>query len=229
MEDMDRLYETVLAESVLRDSTGLESKELATKFREFVGPLVVTLNILSRQSYFQLIGATGTVGQELTRIIKDLQSVLEVPEDPKSPIQLLHPSFRDFLVTTGRASDHFLINEEHTHQWLAGRCLDLMFSSLKNNMCNLRPGNSPSTVSRKDLEKTISPELQYASYYWVEHLQRSLVPPTDDEEDPQSARVHRFFRKHLLQWLEVLSLIGRLSDAIHMINALESFVHVSKE
>jgi hypothetical protein len=227
MEDMDRLYETVLVESVLGDSSGLLREKLAIKFREFIGPLVVTLDILPLNSYFQLVGATGTVGQGLGKIIEDLQSVLEVPEDPKSPIQLLHPSFRDFLVTTGRAPDQFLINDAHTHQWLAGRCLDLMSSSLKSNMCNLRPGSSRFKVLRKDLEKAISPELQYACYYWVEHLQLSLVPPTDDEEDPQSARVHRFFRKHLLQWLEVLSLTGRLSDAVHMIYALESFVHVS--
>ena len=231
MEDMDKLYETVLVESVLRDSTGSLSKELAAKFRELVGPLVVALDILPRQSYFQLVGATGTIGEELTRILKDLQSVLEVPEDSKSPIQLLHPSFRDFLVTEGRSSDHFLINEADTHEWLAGRCLDLMASGLENNMCKQRLGSSPSAVAREDLEKAVSPELQYACKYWVEHVQRSRVSLTDDDDEnhPQSARVHRFFHKNLLQWLEVLSLIGRLPDAVHMIYVLESMVQVSKE
>jgi NACHT domain len=230
MEDMDKLYETVLVESVLRGSTRSLAKELAAKFREFIGPLVVAFDILPRQSYFQLVDATGTVAGELTRILKDLQSVLEVPEDSKSPIQLLHPSFRDFLVTKGRASDSFSINEADTHQWLAGRCLDLIASGLKNNMCKLRPGWSPSAVSREDLEKAISPELQYACKYWVEHVQRGGVSLTDDDEThPQSAQVHRFFRKNFLQWLEVLSLIGRLPDAVRMIHILESMVQVSKE
>ena len=227
-EDMNKLYETVLVESVLRDSTGSVSKELAAKFREFVGPLVVALDILPRQSYFQLVGATGTIDEKLTRILRDLQSVLEVPEDSKSPIQLLHPSFRDFLITEGQASDRFLINEADTHQWLAGRCLDLMASGLENNMCKLRLGWSRSATPREDLEKAlekaVSPELQYACRYWVEHVQRSRVflADGDDENHPQSSRVHRFFRRNFLQWLEVLSLIGRLHDAIHMIYILES-------
>jgi hypothetical protein len=229
IEDMDKLYEAVLVESVLRDSTGSLTEGLAAKFRKFIGPLVVALDILPRQSYFQLVGATGTIGEVLTKILEDLRSVLEVPEDSKGPIQLLHPSFRDFLVTKGRASDRFLINETDTHQWLADRCLDLMASGLENNMCKLKPGWSPSTVSREDLEKAVSPELQYACRYWVEHVQRSKVSLTDDENHPQSARVHRFFRRNLLQWLEVLSLIGRLSDAVHMIYLLESMAQVSKE
>jgi hypothetical protein len=116
------------------------SKELAAKFRDFVGPLVVALDILPRQSYFQLVGAKGTISEELTRILNDLQSVLEVPEDSKRPIQLLHPSFRDFLVTKGRASDRFLINEADTHQRLAGQCLELMSSSLQNNRRRTKGG-----------------------------------------------------------------------------------------
>jgi hypothetical protein len=39
--------------------------------------------------------------------------------------------------------------------------------------------------------------------------------------------IHEFLKKHLLHWLEVLSLIGKASEAICIISELSSRVSVS--
>ena len=68
------------------------------------------------------------------------------------------------------------------------------------------------------IEQYLSLDLQYACYYWVQHLQRSEARLVDD------CQVHKFLQKHFLHWLEVLSLIGKTSDSIHMVSDLESMV-----
>jgi hypothetical protein len=37
-------------------------------------------------------------------------------------------------------------------------------------------------------------------------------------------RVHAFLRKHLLHWLESMSLMGRMTEAVKMITSLHSMV-----
>ena len=67
----------------------------------------------------------------------------------------------------------------------------------------------------------IPAHVQYACCYWVHHLREGGVPL---EENGQ---VHTFLKKHLLHWLEALSLMRKTSEGILAIGSLESAVLVS--
>ena len=98
-----------------------------------------------------------------------------------------------------------------------------MSHKLKRDVCDLRKsGALASEVESKRIERCLPAELQYACQYWVQHLQRSEAQLYDDDQ------VHQFLREHLLHWLEALSLMGKISEGVVAITALESIVMVSE-
>ena len=71
------------------------------------------------------------------------------------------------------------------------------------------------------VESCIPLDVQYACRNWVYHLRQSNTVPHDND------RTHRFFQHHFLHWLEALSLIGKMSDSIYLIQTLEALLSVS--
>jgi hypothetical protein len=63
-------------------------------------------------------------------------------------------------------------------------------------------------------------DIQYSCQYWVYHLKESKDIICDNDQ------VYLFLRSHFLHWLEALSLIGRLSESISIINNLLDIVDV---
>lgn len=55
---LDKLYYVVLTHLTSRDSTSTIIKQPADKFRRYIGPLVIMVDTLPRQSYLQLLGTT---------------------------------------------------------------------------------------------------------------------------------------------------------------------------
>jgi len=139
------------------------------------------------------------------------------------PICLLHPSFRDLLVNEQRCHDEsYWVEERKTHGALAHCCLQLMSNNLKRDVCGLHaPDARADEVPWDRIKQCLSAELQYACQYWVEHLKKSETPLLDNEQ------VHVFLQKHLLHWLEALSLIGKTSEGILAIISLVSITQVS--
>jgi hypothetical protein len=71
------------------------------------------------------------------------------------------------------------------------------------------------------LEERIPPELQYACMYWVHHRTKVDSEPNDIDD------MYDFLETHLLHWLEVFSLTGRMAESIGLIEELQSIVDVS--
>lgn len=147
-----------------------------------------------------------------------LHSVLNIPNDPEIPIRLIHPSFHDFLSDEARCKDRrFFVQKASTHGHLLSRCLKVMFAALKQNMCNLQtPGSSPQDIQRGTLFRNIPWHVQYACQYWVEHLACASA-----EQSNLGLRdggiIQQFFQKYYLYWLEAMSLMGKVSEAVLMV------------
>jgi hypothetical protein len=156
--------------------------------------------------------------------VRHLHSVLNVPESQGPPIRLLHPSFRDFLLDKQRCHNQsFWVDEKQAHKTLANHCVQLMSDTLKQNICGLHTlGTLAAEVDSSRVEHYIRPEIQYACFYWVQHLRRSGTQLNDDNQ------VYQFLREHLLHWLEVFSLTGKTSEGVLAINSLETYIRVSR-
>jgi hypothetical protein len=189
--------------------------------KQVVGSIVVLFEPFSAIALAKLLHLRKEIVNVRLRL---LRSVLDVSESQDSPIRLLHPSFRDFLLDNQRCRDqHFWTDEKVAHKSLAQNCLKLMHTYLRKDVCGLcLPGTLASDVSRSQVEQCLPQQVQYACLYWVQHLQKSIVQLYDDD------RVHKFLREHLLHWLEALSLMRKTSEGVLAIISLESLVVVSK-
>lgn len=219
-EHLNELYTTVLRRSVRQHYSPTEKKALYSMLRRILGSIVVLFSLLTASSLCRLLDIAEN---KINQALKDLHAILDIPKVDTNPLRLHHPSFRDFLLDPKRCADQDLwVDEEQAHQILADRCIQLMSKSLKQDICGVgAPGMLVTDVERSFIEQGLSPEVQYACCYWMDHVQKSGTQLRDNDQ------VHVFLQEHLLHWLEALGWIGKISDGVHAIAALESFVPVS--
>ena len=214
---LTNLYLLVLQHIV----SGKQPKELENwmnDFRRFVSAIVLLFSPLSSVSLAKLACLDE---EEVQARFNTLQSVLSVPKDPDAPVQLLHLSFRDFLVD-GSASSDFWIDELTGHTQLAKDCIECMEQNLKKDICSLSdPGVRRNKIQRPILESNVSPELRYACRYWVRHLEGGK------KSDLDWRRIEQLLKVHFLHWLEVMSLFGWAFDTIGIITDLQLLAKVS--
>ena len=219
-KELDQIYTTVLTHSL---AVKLEQEEVArvqASFRRIVGCIVVLSDAMTHASLATILGEPKS---DIISTLHSLHSVLDVPEEETRPIRLLHPTFRDFLLNPARCLNQtFLVDARATHHHLLDCCLRLMKNHLRRNMCNLkRPGIRAHDLAKADVDKFIPLPIQYASRYWIHHLQQSNVDPIEH------SGIMDFFQTRFLFWLEGLALISRLSDGIIMVRLLEAMLAVS--
>lgn len=164
--------------------------------------------------------------EELDPTLRRLHSVLDVRQNPDTPLGLIHLSFRDFLLNEERSSKlPFRVEEISMHREVFVRCLTLMSEELRQDLCeHFLPG---SNAPRSQVEKSVPRYLQYACRHWVDHLskldadQRKAVGLVDN------GAVHVFLMEKLLFWMEAMGLIREAPTVILILNLLETLVDVS--
>jgi hypothetical protein len=219
-EELDNMYMLVLRQPIT-DCCDEERNDLVRRFKRIVGSIIILSEALSSIALEMLLHVRP---REISTILNPLRSVLNVPDDDKSPVQYFHLSFHDFLLDKKRCTDPQLwVDQKETNKDLFERCLDLMSEHLRRDICALRrPGVLASEVDKSKVESCLPPAVQYACCYFVTHLTGARISLRDGD------RLHMFLRKHFLHWLEALSLIGKTSEGILAITSLESVIIVSK-
>jgi WD40 repeat protein len=221
---LDKTYGPVLDQMLV--DVIVPEKRVIKEFKDVVGSIIMLASPLSTVSLARLIGIEHSVVKNRLSL---LHSVLNIPNDQENDqknnkVRLFHQSFRDFLVDPECKEDQFWIDERKTHEKLATRCLQLLSEPdrLEKNICGLQmPGMPRKDISKQTIDRCLPPEVQYACLYWVDHLKGS-TGKVQDEDD-----THKFLKRHFLHWLEVLSLMGRISESILLIDDLQSITDVS--
>ena len=194
-------------------------EQLLRQFRGIVGSIAILASPLSISALGQLLDIPmRTIDNQLD----SLHSVLSIPSSPNAPVRLLHLSFRDFLVDREKCGKSpFWIDEEQAHKEIAANCLRIM-DRLKQDICSIKsPGTPRSAVEPQKIDAFLPSEVQYACLYWVYHTQKAAIHLAD------GGQVYGFLIHHFLHWIEALSLIGRLSESLGLIKALQSLLQVS--
>ncbi|VUC28464.1 unnamed protein product [Clonostachys rosea] len=223
LDKLDMTYRPVLDQLIIGRSQATQ-KALADEFKRVVGPIVLLAEALSIPSLARLLDIREN---ELDRRLDSLHSVFSVPSSGERPVRMLHLSFRDFLVDSDKR-DHnpFWINERVVHEQIASKCLELLTSSghLKKDICNVkRFGAMRAEVEPSVVDKCLPAEVRYACLYWVQHLEQSRMALTENHP------AYKFLTQHFLHWLEALSLLGKISEGIAMINSLRALVNPTSD
>jgi hypothetical protein len=217
---LDQTYLPVLKQLEVGRSQS-EIEELGRNFRKIIGSIAVLADPLPTSSLARLLGISK---EDVDGHLHHLHSVLRIPSNPNSPVRLLHLSFREFLVDPNkeRSEFWFWVDEKEIHGMIMTRCLELLFTCLKENICSLGfSGTLRREINIKAIDEYLPAHIQYSCRYWVHHLEQSGKRILGEDA------VHTFLREHFLHWLEALSLMGKISDSISLIDTLRSLVDVS--
>jgi hypothetical protein len=218
---LDRTYLPIL-DQLLVDQDEAEKEELAREFREIVGTIIILVDPLSTISLARLLHIEE---EDVSGRLDLLHSVLSIPTNEDAPVRLLHLSFRDFLLDPQkRGKSPFWVDERKTHERIASKCLELMSrpGCLKENLCSLPwPGTLRTEVDNQVIDERLPAHVQYACHYWVHHLEQSKGHIRDGDQ------VHLFLQKHLLHWLEAMSLMQKISEISALFGILLSLASVS--
>ncbi|KAJ5716464.1 hypothetical protein N7493_008375 [Penicillium malachiteum] len=214
--DMDRTYLPVLNQ-LLAAKNKKEFEGLLQEFQNIIGVIVLLATPLS---VITLARLTGIPENKIINHLKRFHSVLSVPADLEAPVRILHLSFRDFLI---HSECEFRIDEKNTHQQIALNCLRIMNTRLRHNICDRASyGIQCKDIDPRIIQEHLPADLQYACYYWVNHLKHS-------QGGISESVILSFLQTQFLHWLEALALMGKISEAAEMIKTLESSILVSAE
>lgn len=188
-------------------------------FQDVVGSIIILAKPMSTTALSLLIGVDKA---DIDCKLDLLHSVLDIPPDEDAPVKLLHLSFRDFLLE--RKTHMFWVDEMTAHNKLATRCLELLMGSnhLEKDVCGLGTLGAPrGELSRQKIDSRLPPQVQYSCLYWAHHMKIGEVRLNDMHI------AFQFLQRHFLHWLEVLSLLGRISESIELIEGLQLLINVS--
>jgi hypothetical protein len=203
--ELRNIYTKILETAAFLGIPETKKRESQTKLNDIIAAAVALFNPLSVSGLSKFLPYPET---KLKAYLSKLGSVIAV-SDGDSEVRIFHLSFRDFFLDVEREDKRFWASEPEVHRNLLDRCLKIMDEALKMDICNVRqldylPNNND--------QKCLPEHVQYACRYWVRHFERS--------SDLQHETVLHFLEKHLLHWLEALSLLGQVSEGVLMITAL---------
>ncbi|KAL3441572.1 hypothetical protein BJX65DRAFT_245042 [Aspergillus insuetus] len=185
---LDDMYHLILSQ-MFANCTNEDRNDVAVLFQQVVGTIVTAFEPLSSSDLASLLPISS---RQVAMTMRQLHSILHVPDDEASLIEVFHLSFRDFIVNPSRCADPQLrIEERQAHSTLFSSCIDLMAAALRRHL------------------------LQYACLYFGPHIVKAKL------SGPPSVKLGEFLHDHFLHWLEALSLMRRVGDGVWILQALE--------
>jgi hypothetical protein len=208
---LNKLYRDALLNHAERE--GDDDSEFYERFRKILGCIANLRSPLTPEAIDSILGLTPDIHSRYT--IELFESFLHITEE--GVVRPIHPSFIEFLTNEQRCNSPILfIGHEHK-QNLARRCIQLMLTSLKRNVCNLEDPLGRNNASTKE---KIPKDLLYACQFWADHLQSVQA------DDNIYHLVKEFFFAKTPFWLEVMSLAGLVDDLIPALLAAKAWVEV---
>ncbi|KAF8488885.1 hypothetical protein F5888DRAFT_1809332 [Russula emetica] len=197
--------------------------------RSVLGAVTLAANPLSPSTIAKLLGSVSTL--EVFRRLSSIQSLLILQDGFDRfdhPVRPFHKSFPDFIVDSDRCmNQRFRVSPPDQHSELLIRCLELMNQGLKKNMCKMPDAVNNSEVYdlRERAEQYINPGLRYACESWHKHFVDAHTAPAHTSKI--TSVLHRFLEEKFVFWLEVLSVLGSVRDAVDALEVTAKWLGAS--
>ncbi|RSL56966.1 hypothetical protein CEP54_008539 [Fusarium duplospermum] len=225
-QKVDEIYLKVLSFPHLDKSTKKTRERIFARTGTVLGFLAVLFEPVSVSALGLLVVLSS---ETLDGILRQLNSIVSIPQDEKAPLGLVHLSFRDFILSEERSKLlQFRVQESEMHRRVLQRCLDIMSSELCQDICKVvSPGKLASDVPRCQIEQSIPQHLRYACRYWVDHLAELDQDCRLEAGLNDTGEIYTFLKERFLYWLEAMSLIGETPTIVTMINQLQAMISPS--
>ena len=220
---LDSLYTSILQGAF----GGEDDPDNDPKVRSVLGAMILAANPLSPSTIAMLLGFDI---DEVFPLLSSAQSLLTLQEGIHCPVRPFHKSFPDFITDPDRCTNQrFHVSPHNHHPQLLIGCLDLMDRKLEKNMCRLPEAVANSDVAdlKDRVERYIDPALQYACRWWHTHLVDRHAPSANTCEI--TSALHRFLERKFLFWLEVLSVLGAVRNAVEALQVAMGWLEVCQD
>jgi len=215
-KSLDSLYTSILQEAFDDDDPESTRSVFAT--------VILAVNPLSPSTIAALLGFDT---EDVIPLLSSINSLLILQEDADYHVRPFHKSFPDFVTDPNRCTNQrFHISPPVHHLQLLINCLGLMNRTLEKNVCRLPDGVANSDVSdlKERTEKYIDPALRYACLSWHLHLiDADTIPVHTPAITPT---LHQFLGEKFLCWLEVLSVLGAVRNAVEALQVATDWLEV---
>ena len=220
---LDSLYTSILQEAFGKD----DDPDNDPRFRSVIGTVLLAANPLSPSTIATLLNLD--IG-EVFALLSSAQSLLILQDDINCPVRPFHKSFPDFITDPVRCTNQrFRISPPLHHSQLLIGCLDLMDRTLKKNMCKLPDAVANSDVDdlKERTKRCIAPALKYACRSWYMHLVGRLTTAVNTPEIISA--LQRFLEKKFLFWLDALSVLGSVRNAVDALHVTANWLEVCSD
>ena len=211
---LDSLYMSILQEGFDVDDPG-DGPDV----RSVLGAVVLATRPLSPSVIAALLDFDT---EDVFPLLSSVHSLLILHEDVDRPVRPFHKSFPDFITDPDRCTNpRFHVRPSNQHSKLLVGCLELMNRRLERNMCQLPDGviNSEVDDLKGRATQYIDRALEYACRSWHKHLV--------DKMPAQTVKIlHQFLTEKFLFWLEVLSAIGAVREAVEALEVTTRWLNV---
>jgi hypothetical protein len=217
---LDSLYTSILLEAFGND----EDPDNDPMVRSIVGAVLLVANPLSPSAIASLLDLDV---DDVFPLLSSAQSLLILQDDNNCPVRPFHKSFPDFITDPNRCTNHrFHISPPLRHSQLLISCLDLMSRTLEKNMCKLPDGviNSQVNDLKERTERRINPASRYACRLWHTHLVGRHATSVNSLEI--NSTLHRFLESKFLFWLDVLSVLNSVRNAVDALQTAVDWLEV---
>jgi hypothetical protein len=204
-QPIDDLYQEIFISACDKK----ESDE-AQETLEFVHSIILLQKPLSVRAISQLFADNI---DDVRTHLQHFYAVIDTPKSDDDLVLVFHASFPDYIHNEKR-SRQYSANICLQHTKLALRSFKWMNdneSGVRENICGIatRQTRNPN-VSDASIQRNIPSSLQYACMFWASHLREG----GGDDTLGILNELNQFVRKHILHWLECLSLINELGISV---------------
>jgi hypothetical protein len=206
---LDQLYFNILNEAFPKDEP-----ECVANYQKILGAILHLAEPMSAKALARLLGLQTL---ELLHTLQSLSSVVHSQTESQT-VSIIHLSFREYV--TGAIANHredLVCRKIIHHKSLALYTLRLMAEELRFDIVDF-PSSYISNTDVIDLherlKKKVSDQLVYSCNFWSFHLKEYV------SEDEIVGYMRYFIETKLLYWLELCSLLGKISNAQHSLQRL---------
>ena len=171
-----------------------------------------------------------TYQSPILNMMESLKFIIETGRDGTgNRLFSIHPSLEDFL-TDSRRCHGFYVDMLVPSLTMVDICFDSMARLLRQNICNLQVDDKMALneeIPDRDVlvSQYIPVVLQHACRNWMFHLD-ALENSNRDSINSALQRLDTFLAKHLLPWIECMSLLGWLDLIPTYLRRLSSWLTV---
>ncbi|KAL6895276.1 WD40 repeat-like protein [Trichoderma longibrachiatum] len=209
---------TELYDRMLQQIQDLDSTEDSKSCWTVLGICVLAYQPLHLQELATLAGFSCGLMEpsELRTLIGTCGSFLTVKDEI---VYFVHQSSKDYLTTNERAQSTLFPNgEDPVHYRMVMRSLETMELQLCQNVYKLKShAILIDDIAKQEPDPLLA--LRYPCFHWLHHLCDSMV-----SFDLCDSKVLEFLRKHILHWLEAMSLMRNASQAMSDVIQLEGLL-----